>query len=93
MIVNAPPGGADKIALTANNEIYLLTIDGSDFDSLTSTKLPKFDLQWLSDGKTLLYVTGKTVKTIDTETRVEEIITNFASAEYFEAMHKIFAAR
>jgi hypothetical protein len=66
-IVVIPPGGADRIALTANNEIYLLSIDGSEFKSLTSSKLPKFDLQWLPGGKELLYGEGNCVYTIQVE--------------------------
>jgi len=34
-----------------------------------------------------LYITGKTVKTVDIETQREEIVTSFASAEYFESFH------
>ena len=87
--VTIPPipvaGGADKIAFIKDNDIWLMNVDGSDVRSLTMDRAAKFDLQWLPDGKTLLYVTGKTIKTINVETRVEEIITNFTSAEYFEA--------
>jgi serine/threonine-protein kinase len=78
-------GGADKIAFIKENDIWIMNVDGSDARSLTIDRAAKFNLQWLPDGKTLLYLSGKTVKTIDTETRVEEIITSFTSAEYFEA--------
>ncbi len=78
-------GGADRIAFVKDNDIWIMNVDGSDPRSLTMDRAAKFDLQWLPDGKTLLYVTGKTVKTINVETKVEEIITNFASSEYFEA--------
>ena len=78
-------GGADKIAFIKENDIWIMNMDGSDPRSLTKDRAAKFDLQWLPDGKTLLYVTGKTVKTVNAETQVEEIITNFTSSEYFEA--------
>jgi len=78
-------GGADKIAFIKENDVWIMNVDGSEARSLTVDRAAKFNLQWLPDGKTLLYISGKTVKTIDTETRVEENITNFASAEYFEA--------
>jgi len=65
-------GGADKIALTSNNEIYLMNIDGSDIESLTHTETPKFDLQWLPDGNELLYVEGICVYTIDVRTSQKE---------------------
>jgi Tol biopolymer transport system component len=78
-------GGADKIAFIKENDIWIMNVDGSDARSVTRDRAAKFNLQWLPDGETLLYVTGKTVKTINVETLVEEIITNFASSEYFEA--------
>ncbi len=58
-------GGADKIALTANNEIYLMNMDGTGIQPLTRTKIPKFDLQWLPGGRELLYGEGKCVYKID----------------------------
>ena len=67
-VVPAPgTGGADKIALTANKEIYLMNIDGSDLRPFTRTGLPKTDLQWLPGGEDLLYVQGKCVYQIDVE--------------------------
>jgi hypothetical protein len=60
-------GGADKIALTANNEIYVMNMDGSEIEALTQTGLPKFDLQWLQ-GRELLYGEGKCVYRIEMET-------------------------
>jgi serine/threonine protein kinase len=77
-------GGADKIAFIKDNDIWLMNVDGSEARSLTTDQAAKFDLQWI-DEKTLLYVTGKTVMTLDVETQVNETITNFASSEYFES--------
>ncbi|MDQ3003943.1 MAG: protein kinase [Chloroflexota bacterium] len=48
-------GGADKIALTANDDIYIMDIDGSNINQLTNTNIPKFDLQWLPGGNEILY--------------------------------------
>ena len=48
-------GGADKIALTANDDIYIMDIDGSNINQLTNTNIPKFDLQWLPGGTEILY--------------------------------------
>jgi serine/threonine protein kinase len=52
---SAGVGGADKIALTANNDIYVMDIDGKNIRQLTNTNVPKFDLQWLPGGEQLLY--------------------------------------
>ena len=66
-IIDPGVGGADRIALTANNEIYVMNMDGSEIEALTQTGLPKFDLQWLQ-GRELLYGEGKCVYRIDMET-------------------------
>ena len=70
-IIDPGVGGADRIALTANNEIYVMNMDGSEIEALTQTGLPKFDLQWLQ-GRELLYGEGKCVYRIDMETVQKE---------------------
>lgn len=57
-------GGADKLAVTANNDIYVMDIDGKNLRQLTNTNVPKFDLQWLPSGEELLYAEGKCIYTI-----------------------------
>ncbi len=66
-------GGADKIALTAHNEIYIMDMDGSHIQQLTKTKGSKFDLQWLPGGSELLYVERNCVYKINVETAQKEI--------------------
>lgn len=78
-------GGADKIAFIRNNELWMMNVDASDAKQLTTDGVAKFNLQWLPDGKTILYMSGKTVKTVDIESLREEIIFNDISAEYFES--------
>ncbi|MDO8755157.1 MAG: protein kinase [Anaerolineales bacterium] len=80
-------GGGDKIAFLRNNDIWIMNVDGSDLKSVTNDSVEKFNLEWLPDGKTLLYMAGKTVKTVDIETQREEIIFSYISAEYFESFH------
>jgi serine/threonine protein kinase len=65
---NITPGGADKIALTANDDIYVMNIDGSQIRQLTNTNKPKFDLQWLPGGNELLYGETNCVYKINVET-------------------------
>jgi serine/threonine protein kinase len=60
-------GGADKIALTANKDIYIMDMDGSNIQQLTNTNVPKFDLQWMPSGNELLYGEGNCVYTINVE--------------------------
>jgi serine/threonine protein kinase len=65
-------GGANKVALTANNEIYIMNMDGSGIQALTQTQKPKFDLQWLPGGNELLYAEGNCVYRIDVATAQKE---------------------
>ncbi|RIK31237.1 MAG: hypothetical protein DCC56_03365 [Anaerolineae bacterium] len=78
-------GGADKVAFLRNNDIWIMNVDGSDLRSVTNDARAKSNVEWLPDGNTILYVTGKTVKTVNITDQREEILTSFASAEYFDA--------
>jgi len=78
-------GGADKIAFVANNEIHLMNIDGSDLERLTSDGATKSDLQWLPDGETFIFLSGKTVKFYNIGTDVVDTLTSFPSASSLDA--------
>lgn len=78
-------GGADKIALLNNNNIWVMNVDGSDLRAVTNDKTEKFNLEWMPDGKSLLYITGKTIMMVDIETKEQEVITSFGASDYFEA--------
>jgi len=82
-----PPvlGGADKIAFLGNNNVWMMNVDGSDLLQLTTDGATKSQLQWMPDGKTLIYVSGKCVQTVDTEADRVEVVACFDEAEYLEA--------
>lgn len=80
-------GGADKIAFVKSGDIYIMNVDGTELERLTTDGVAKFNLQWLPDGKTILYISGKSVKTVEIETQREEIIMSYQSAEYFESFY------
>jgi hypothetical protein len=73
-------GGADKIALIANNEIWLMNVDGTDVVQLTTDGATKSDLQWLPDGETVIFISGLTVKSYNIRTNVVDTVTSFPSA-------------
>lgn len=77
-------GGADRIAVTSKNEIYLFNADGGNFRALPGAPLPKLDLQWLPNSTKLLYVEGNCVYTIDVESarREPEEIVCFTDANF-----------
>ena len=78
-------GGADMVAFTRNNDIWIMNVDGSELRSVTNDHIEKFNVEWLHGGDSILYITGKTVKTVNITDLREENITSFASAEYFDA--------
>ena len=78
-------GGADKIAFVANNDIWLVNVDGSELTQLTTDGGAKNDLQWLPDGETLIFISGLTVKSYNAETDVVDIVSNFPSASSLNA--------
>lgn len=78
-------GGADKVAFLRDNDIWIMNVDGSELRSVTTDAREKSSVEWMADGDTILYVTGKTVKTVNIVDLREEILTSFASAEYFDA--------
>jgi serine/threonine-protein kinase len=61
-------GGADKIAFTKSDNIWLMNLDGSNLKQLTHDSTRKFNLGWVEKGKTIKYVTGTCVVYVDTDT-------------------------
>lgn len=77
-------GGADKIAFVANNEIWLINVDGSEPQVLTNDGGVKTDLQFL-DSETLLFISGKTIKFVNINTGAVDILTSFPTASSLNA--------
>lgn len=73
-------GGADKIAFVANNEVWLMNVDGSELKQLTTDGGAKNDLQWLPDGETIIFISGLTVKSYNIQSDVVDTLTSFPSA-------------
>jgi len=80
-------GGGDKIVFQRNNDLWLMNLDGSDSKALTTDGVEKFNIEWLADGKSVLFMSGKTVKTVDVESLQENVVFSYISAEYFESFH------
>jgi serine/threonine-protein kinase len=77
-------GGADKIAFVANNDIWLMNVDGSELKQLTNDGASKNDLQWL-DRDTILFLSGKTIKFYRLSTETVDTLTSFPSAVTLDA--------
>jgi len=77
-------GGADKIAFIGNSNVWMMNVDGSDLTQLTTDGTVKTELSWLPDGKTLTYIAGKCVWSIDVPDEIVDIVSCYNSAEYLE---------
>jgi hypothetical protein len=73
-------GGADKIAFVANKEIYLMNVDGKELTQITTDGGVKTDLQWLPDGKNLIFISGLTVKYYNVDTDTINILMDVSSS-------------
>ncbi len=77
-------GGADKVAFIANRDVWIMNMDGSGLKQLTNNQTDKTDLQWMPDGKTLVFISGKNINTVDSETGRFDTIVTFPFAEYVD---------
>jgi serine/threonine-protein kinase len=78
-------GGADRIALIANNEVWMMNVDGSEASMVTTDGGAKNDLQWLPDGETLIFISGLSVKSYNLRTDVVDTVMTFPSASSLNA--------
>jgi tRNA A-37 threonylcarbamoyl transferase component Bud32 len=82
--VPAAPGGADKIAFLAGNQLYLMDANGEDLIQVRTDNSAKSQLQWLPDGR-LAYVSRNCVYLMDVETRQpQELMCFVEQLEDFE---------
>jgi tRNA A-37 threonylcarbamoyl transferase component Bud32 len=77
-------GGADKVAFVANNEIWVMKMDGSDLKVLTNDKASKSDLQWIPGTDTVVFISGTNVNTIEEATGRFDTIASFPFAAFLE---------
>lgn len=78
-------GGADLLAFVADNEVWVMNVDGSDLRSLTNDGMPKSDLQWLPDNKTLVYIAGKNIHLVEADTGRVDLLVGFPFSSYLDA--------
>jgi Tol biopolymer transport system component len=77
-------GGADKIAFIDKNDIWLMNVDGSNLQQMTTDGALKTSLGWTPDGSALTYISGRCIWYIDIESDLIDFIACFESAEYLE---------
>ena len=79
----AIPGGADKIAFVAGNQLYLMDVDASNLIQVRTDNSSKAHLHWIPDGR-LTYVSRNCVYILDLETRQPQEVMCFVSNEELE---------
>jgi serine/threonine-protein kinase len=77
------PGGADKVAFMAGNQLYLMNVDGSDLMQIRTDNSAKSNLHWIADGR-LTYISRNCVYILDVDTRQPEQLMCFNSNEALE---------
>ena len=81
--VPAMPGGADKVAFLAGNQLYLMDADGNNLIQVRTDNSAKSQLQWLPDGR-LLYLSRNCVYVMDVDIAQPEELMCFVSGELLE---------
>jgi len=83
-VVAPLPGGADKVAFLAGNQIYLMNVDGSDLIQVRSENSAKSNLHWIADGR-LVYTSRNCAYIVDVQIEQPEEIVCFNSNESLES--------
>ncbi len=79
----AIPGGADKIAFLAGNQLYLMDVDGNNLIQIRTDNSAKSELHWLPDGR-LTYISRNCVYLLHVDTRQPQEIMCFVAHELLE---------
>jgi serine/threonine-protein kinase len=77
------PGGADKIAFVAGNQLYVMDPDGSNLIQVRTDNSSKSHLHWIRDGR-LTYISRNCVYVLDVGTRQPQEVMCFVSGEELE---------
>jgi len=82
-VVASIPGGADKVAFVAGNEIYLMNVDGSDLIQIRTENSAKSGLHWIANGR-LVYISRNCAYIVDVQIAQPEEIVCFNARESLE---------
>jgi serine/threonine protein kinase len=81
------PGGADSFVFLSGNQVYLMNIGESAPIPVRADNSAKSNLQWMPDGKSLIYTSGQCVYEMDLETNETSTIVCFSlqgTDDFFE---------
>jgi hypothetical protein len=77
------PGGSDQIAILADSQLYFMNTDGSNLIQIRTDNAAKYNLQWIP-GNRLVYISRNCAFMVDGDTKENEQIVCFNSAEALE---------
>lgn len=77
------PGGGDKAAFLAGNQLYLMDLDGNNLMLVRTDNSAKSQMQWLPDGR-LAYISRNCIYWMDVDTRQPQELMCFVSDEALE---------
>lgn len=77
------PGGADKVAFLAGNQLYVMDVDGNNLIQVRTDNSAKSQLHWLPDGR-LTYISRNCVYILDIDTRQPQEVMCFVAHELLE---------
>lgn len=91
----APPviGGADKLAFLNENEIWMINLDGTNPQRLTSDGAPKSNLQFTPDGSRLIFESEGTYYLLNLDSGSATNLGSFLDLSLSNDMRTAFVAR
>jgi hypothetical protein len=73
-----------KVAFVNANDLWVVDVDGSNLKQLTKDGAQKIQVRWLSDGRTITFISGKCVRAADYITGEVKDLVCFSFAELVE---------
>lgn len=73
-----------KVAFVNANDLWVVDVDGSNLKQLTKDGAQKIQVRWLSDGRTITFISGKCVRSADYVTGQVKDLVCFSFAELVE---------
>ena len=77
------PGGADKVAFLAGNQLYVMDVNGNNLIQVRTDNSAKSQLHWLPDGR-LTYISRNCVYMMDVDTLQPRELVCFIANEILE---------
>ena len=73
-----------KVAFVNANDLWAVDVDGSNLKQMTKDGAQKIQVRWLSDGRTITFISGKCVRAADYVTGQVKDLVCFSFAELVE---------